>query len=29
MPRDDRAITWGELVEALLIMGIMAFLLLV
>jgi hypothetical protein len=29
MPRDDRAITWGELAEALLIMGIMAFLLLV
>jgi hypothetical protein len=27
MPRDDEATTWGEMVEALLIMGIMTFLL--
>jgi hypothetical protein len=29
MPRDHEATTWGEMVEALLIMGIMTFLLLV
>jgi hypothetical protein len=29
MPRDDEVITWGEMAEALLIMGIMTFLLLV
>jgi hypothetical protein len=29
MPRDDEATTWGEMVEAWLIMGIMTFLLLV
>lgn len=29
MPRDDEATTWGERVEAWLIMGIMTFLLLV
>jgi hypothetical protein len=29
MPRPDEAITWGKLAEALLIMGIMTFLLLV
>jgi hypothetical protein len=29
MPRDDEATTWGKMVEALLIMGIMTFLLLV
>jgi hypothetical protein len=29
MPRDDEATTWGEMVEALLIMSIMTFLLLV
>jgi hypothetical protein len=29
MPRGDEATTWGEMVEAWLIMGIMTFLLLV
>jgi hypothetical protein len=29
MPRDDEATTWGKMAEALLIMGIMTFLLLV
>jgi hypothetical protein len=29
MPRDHEATTWGEMAEALLIMGIMTFLLLV
>jgi hypothetical protein len=29
MPRDDEATSWGGMVEALLIMGIMTFLLLV
>jgi hypothetical protein len=29
MPRDNEATTWGEMVEAWLIMGIMTFLLLV
>jgi hypothetical protein len=29
MPRPDEAVTWGELAEALLIMGAMAVLLLV
>jgi hypothetical protein len=29
MPSDDEATTWGEMVEAWLIMGIMTFLLLV